>query len=200
MRGMKTGLNAMMGTLGLAVLLAACNVDSTTPDNSLRISNPTVKTEYYDTINSQYVVCANVNSVSAANLVRVTVTASTAPTALHVQLIGETSSRYGSAYDTTFSGGNLNVSADRYSGLFEQPAVTGSDSEILPQGIVVNPATRPVKFVTTAESDRVAGGYGGFHATVVGTSSTGQTTNTLTTGSVPSYVNCALQGTSSDPV
>ena len=194
------GLKAAAGLATLTLVLASCGVSSNTPDNSLNINLPTVKTEFFDASKGRYVVCANLSTGSVGNQVRVSVNANGALDSLRIKLVGQTSTRYGSDYDQSFSEAGLNNTDGRYSGVFDQPAVTNGDNQILPQAIIVKPVLRNVKQVSTSEADRVANGSGGFYATVIGYSTTGQMTNTLLTVAVPSYAFCTFQIDTGEPI
>jgi hypothetical protein len=200
MRAMKNSLKAGAALIGLSMILASCGISGSTPDSSLSIDSARIKTEYFDTANRQYVVCANLSNGSAANQVRVGVYAQGGLASLNIKLLGQTTNQFGGDYNQVFSGAALDFIDGRYSGLFDAPAITTGDSQILPQAIVVKPTPRYVKTVVTSEADRVANGNGGFYAAVTGASITGDMTNTILTLAVPSYVFCSYQSTTTDPV
>ena len=200
MRAMKNSLRAGAALIGLSMVLASCGISGSTPDSSLSIDSARIKTEYFDSANHQYVVCANLSNGSTANQVRVGVYAHGDLASLSIKLLGQTTNQFGSDYNQDFSGATLDFIDGRYSGLFDAPAVTTGDSQILPQAIVVKPTPRYVKTVVTSESNRVANGNGGFYAAVTGTSTAGDVTNTILTLAIPSYVFCSYQNTTIDPV
>lgn len=194
-----------LGIVGVISLgLVSCGI---TPDFSLLVGMPTLKTEWR-TQGGTFVGCDEVRNGEALYSTKTQVRASFSAVGeldradLNLQGEDNNSTIEDDDFVAVFRKDNgLENSGDDYTVLFDANSATGNylPAGVGQQGIIVKPTPRNIKVVSVREQDRP---YlnAGFHANLVGYSLSGQSAIAPQSNTIPVYRKCTLISENGPPL